>query len=360
MFADNGTPYASLHATLTGEDLAQAIHSHAEVQQLIGRFTDAFADFPAQLRHRLIDHAETVPIAQQESEMSAAIFQRLASMPLIAALIDKYHAYQLLTEQWQQIAVDLEVIQTEGFAATRGVDPQLVIKKKDGKDIEVQDGWQGRILPFELVQTTLLNAERNVLREQENRLTETTSAIDELLDGLSEEEKSSDAVNEAGDKFVPTVVVKEAKDYKAEQKKSGAFAADSFEAKIMQAADLLAQEKALKATVKQQAAELHLLTKTTIEGLTDEQVRVLLEQKWITPLQDALQRLPAQQMDTLSDKLHALVEKYRITYADNARAIQHSERELAAMLDELDGNAFDLKGLHELKTLLTGNDHAQG
>ena len=43
-------------------------------------------------------------------------------------------------------------MQTEGFAATRQVDPNIVIKKKNGQDTEVQDGWKGRILPFELVQ----------------------------------------------------------------------------------------------------------------------------------------------------------------------------------------------------------------
>jgi len=49
------------------------------------------------------------------------------------------------------------------------------------------------------------------------------------------------------------------------------------------------------------------------------------------------------------------VEKYQITYADNAREIQHTETELAGMIEELDANEFDRKGLAELKTLLAGN-----
>ncbi|MDX8130408.1 hypothetical protein QLH52_24165 [Methylomonas sp. OY6] len=54
-------------------------------------------------------------------------------------------------------------------------------------------------------------------------------------------------------------------------------------------------------------------------------------------------------------KLEALVQKYQITYADNARDIRHTEAELAGMIEELDGNEFDRKGLAELKTLLAGN-----
>jgi type I restriction enzyme M protein len=80
----------------------------------------------------------------------------------------------------------------------------------------------------------------------------------------------------------------------------------------------------------------------------------LLECKWINPLCEELHGLPNQQIDTLSTKLEALIEKYRITYADNAREIQQIETELAGLIDELEGNEFDLKGLAELKTLLGG------
>lgn len=344
LFADNGTPYA----TPKVDDIAQAIYTHAEVQHFTARFTNAFADFPAHLKKRLIDQIDTLLVPQQEAQIGEEVFKRLAPLPLI----DKYQAYQLLAEQWQQTALDLEIIQTEGFAATRVVDPNFVIKKKDGKEVEVQDGWKGRIMPFELVQVTYLTTQLADLRQQENRLTEIGSAISEILDSFSEEDKSSEAVHESGDKFLPAVVAREAKEFKAEQKQNGAFAADSYEAKIIQVADLLAQEKALKATVKKQGEALHLLTKATIEGLSDAKVHYLLELKWITPLQEALQGLPGQQMDALTNKLQALVEKYRITYADNERAIRQSERELAGMLDELKGNEFDLKGLAELKTLL--------
>ena len=81
----------------------------------------------------------------------------------------------------------------------------------------------------------------------------------------------------------------------------------------------------------------------------------LLELKWIIPLSESLHQLPSQQIDTLTNKLEALMTKYEVTYADNAREIQKTENEVADMIDELDGNAFDLKGLTELKILLTNN-----
>ena len=53
------------------------------------------------------------------------------------------------TTTGRKIAIDLEIIQTEGFAATKQVDPNMVLKK----DAEVQDGWVGHVLPFELMQS---------------------------------------------------------------------------------------------------------------------------------------------------------------------------------------------------------------
>ena len=81
----------------------------------------------------------------------------------------------------------------------------------------------------------------------------------------------------------------------------------------------------------------------------------LLERKWIVPLSDELHSLPDQQIDGLTRKLDVLVQKYQITYADNAREIQQTESELAGLIEELDANEFDLKGISELKTLLAGN-----
>lgn len=347
LFTDNGTPYVAPKV----EDLTQATREHPEVKKYGKTFTAAFADFNPWLCSALLEQMLTLQIPRQEARISEELFARLAPLPLI----DRYHAYQILDDHWQPIAIDLEILQTEGFDASRVVDPNFVTKKKDGKDVEVQDGWKGRIMPFELVQMTHHKKELDALREKETRLSEITASLAETLESLSEEEKANDTVNDAGDKFVNAAVAKEAKLLLAEAKKSGDFDPESYEAKIIQAAAWLAKEKALKAAIKQEAAALHLKTKKTIEGLSGAQVHELLERKWISPFCEELHSLPDQQIDSLTRKLDALVQKYQITYADNAREIQQTESELAGMIEELDANEFDLQGLAELKTLLAGS-----
>jgi len=352
LFTDNDTPYTELRDEYEDGELAKAIALHPDVQAYTQQFTAAFVDFNSWLREELIDQMLELNVPRQESVIGDAIFERLATLPLI----DKYHAYQLLADEWLQIAIDLEILQTEGFEASRVVDPNMVTKKKKGKEVEEQEGWKGRILPFDLVQRHHHTVELNALQEKQNRLSEINGSIEDTLESLSEEEKEAATIHESGDKWVNAIVKKEAKQLLAEAKESGEFDADSYEAKVIQVANWLVEESKLKAEIKKDDAALHLKSKDTIEDLSDDQVNELLEAKWILPLSESLGRLPSEQTEKLTSKLQALVEKYEVTYADNAREIQQTETELAGMMDELVGNEFDMKGLAELTSLFGGSN----
>ena len=119
--------------------------------------------------------------------------------------------------------------------------------------------------------------------------------------------------------------------------------------------ELTKQEKALKAEIKSDAASLEALTKKTIEGLTDAQVLELLEQKWIVPFTNELAKLPDAMVDSLVSKIQTLQNKYSTTFFDVESEIRATEKQLAAMMDDLTGSEYDLKGLSEFKTLLLGD-----
>lgn len=338
------------YAALKTDDIKGIITHHSDVKAFITNFYEAFDDFDEFLKTELLTSMATVNIANEESILSQDIFRRMEAVPLI----DKYEAYQLLNDNWLQIAGDLEIIQTEGFDATRIVDPKIVIKKKDGKDVEVQEGWFGRLMPFELVQQTYLQDELEDISQKENRLAEISSTLEEILDSLSEEEKEADTINEAKDGFVNANVAKEAKQLKAEAKKKGDFDAESYEAKMILVDQLITEEKGLKSSLNDAKRQLIISTKETIENLTDAQVYELLELKWITPLLVALNNLPEVMINLLTTKVQALADKYATTYADVAKDIEQTEIELATLIDDLTANPFDLKGLNEFKTFLKG------
>lgn len=332
------------------EQVKNSIRQHADIVNFTKAFASAFESFPQLLKAELLDNMMDLSIANEEEVLSQEIFNRLVSVPLI----DKYMGFQFLFDEWQTISGDLEMLQTEGFEATRQVDPNIVIKKKDGKETEVQEGWIGHIMPFDLVQRVLLKDELEALKAKENRQAEITAEYAELLDSLSEEEKEGDTVNDAKDSFVAAAVAKEAKQIQAGLKKNETPDPESYEAKILKVADLIVEEKALKAQIKTDTEKLHLLTKKTIENLTDAQVYELLELKWITPLVDSLHNLPEQIINELAAKVQALADKYATTYKEVVEQILETEKSLTALIDDLTGSDFDMQGLAEFQTLLKG------
>ena len=342
------TGTSSHHAELKTTEIKNAITQHPDIKAFIANFNTSFANFDNFLKVELLTNMMSVNTSKEEAVLSEDIFKRMEAVPLI----DKYEAYQLLDDDWTNISIDLEIIQTEGFEATRQVDPNIVLKKKEGKDQEVQEGWLGRIMPFELVQKTYLKDELEALKEMENRLVEITAELETLLDSLTEEEKEKDTVNQTGDSFVAAAVAKESKQYLAEMKKSGNVAPDTYEAKICDANFLFIEEKDLRKEFTLVKANFHLLTKETIEKLTDEQVYHLLELKWINSLLTELYKLPEVMINQLTTQVQALADKYATTYANVVAEIHKTENTLTALMDELTGNTFDIQGLNEFQTLL--------
>ncbi|WP_347073589.1 type I restriction-modification system subunit M [Bacteroides thetaiotaomicron] len=344
LFAGNDTPYSALSA----ENVKETIVDNTDVQHFINRFDTAFAPLPAYLKEELIDNMLTLKVQQQENKISIDIFNRLADVPLI----DKYQAYQLLDDQWTKTATDLEIIQTEGFEATKVVEPNMVIKKKDGKDEEVQDGWMGRVIPFELVQLTLLRPQYDELKQVEADLEKTLSEKDELLEKLIETGEGENLLNDDNTAFAAKEITKEAK---ALNKTKAKYAEDTLEYIIVTADALMTKEKKQKKAVKDQTAALHTLTKTTIENLADDDVLMLLDLKWIKPLCASLAELPSGIINELVAKTKLLAEKYAVTYMDLERDIQEAEQSLSLLIDDLEGSEFDMRGLKELQTLLGGD-----
>lgn len=405
------TPKSAAYSTLSiaKEAVNATISQHPQVLEFISTYNQAFAGFDDYLNTHLIQGWEGVKRNQQEAVFSAELFTRLSKI----ALIDKYQAFQFLNDQWQIISADLEMMQTEGFAVTKQVDPNLVIKKRDGKDTEVQDGWKGYILPFELVQKAYLIEDLEELQSQESKLAEVISQIEEIIESFTEEEKDSSILNDKNDAFVKSELSKKLKDIYAdvdseeirtineyiatldnkakkpeklafvtehpnvgwenvEANKDGTygkgkiniylqtlrakfeFDPEEFEGKVVKADQLLTEETELKTEIREKTNALHLTTKTTIEGLTDEQVNNLLHLKWIAPLISELAAMPSVVISQLTSQVQALADKYAETYSQVANQIKTTQQELAEMMGELTGNEFDLQGLAELTNLLKG------
>ena len=326
------------YSTVKVDNIVEAIKANSHVQDFKTRFSAAFADFKDMLHQRLIDHVEDVKEVVESDNISADIFRRTENLPLV----DKYAAYQILADNWQGIMGDVEIIQTEGFGACNVVEAKTkMVKDKNGVEQEVADGLKGRIIPFDLVQKTLFQSDLDAISALQSRVEaidgELDAARDELL-GMEDTDKYFDV--EKDNAFIPKEITADSK--------PKADVEDDVKAQLKAIVALWDEKKTKNAQVKKDKLTLEKKTIETIEGLDMRGIKQFLELKWILPITSAIEALPDAIVQTLADAITALGEKYAVTYNDIERGIAESEQNLAALIGQLTGDEFAIKGLEAL------------
>lgn len=340
LFKASNEQYSSFNTN----KLKELVNNNLEVKEFINKYNQSLSGFDTTLKELLIDNANDLNIAQTSTIISDELFNRLKPI----ALIDPYEAYQDFDNKWIEISTDLEMIQTEGFDCTKLVDPKMVIKKKNNKEDEVQDGWLGHIIPLDLVQELYLKEDKQTLLSKQNRVSEIESSIEEILESLTEDEKQSDYYEEEKNKFDDKLVKAALKNLDLESETKN---------KLKSYQSLVNEKKTLNKEIKKESESLEKNSKETIENLSDDEVNNMLVKKWIDPLMDLLQRIPMNILNELIKTLENLSKKYEVTFEDIENDINQTEKELISMIDDLVGNEFDMLGLQELKSLLGGNTH---
>jgi len=401
------------------DDVIQAIAQNEDVCQWADDVQHRLAGIPNYLEKEWIDGAEQINLAQEEDKVAQEIFDKVNNVHLI----DRYDAYQILNDCWQgkgddddqnSVANDIEMIQTEGRRALRQVDPHMVVVKSNNDeelDSEVQKGWQGHILPFDLVQQFILADDWNALQQTCESLTTCEQSKAELLESFSEDEDLTEYLNESNDDFdmdkineglskaldnvgtpeinglsqyLELLVQKPKKNAKLtfisehcevnwkaiEVSKDGTYAKGkvqkrlnelraeykfeegSMESNWQKACGLILQEKDIKREISDKERNLDEKTRVTIPGLTDDQVRLLLQKKWIEPLCARLNQMPYVILRELTNRLDKLCKKYENSLTDVEKQITEAGNELAQLIPQLKGSDADNKALAQMLNLI--------
>ncbi|MBQ3640485.1 type I restriction-modification system subunit M, partial [bacterium] len=334
------------------EDVAETILHDSGVKQYIEDNKKILNDYSKYLYRELIQNMNVINISSEEEKISKELFDKLKNMNLI----DKYRAYQELDDSWSYISQDLEVIHAEGFDSCTKVDPNMIIKKKDGKDIEVQDGWKGRIIPFALVQDTFLKELKTSIYDKNNRLDDISGYYSEIIDEISEDDKEilKDLLNDDNDAFKNSEVSKRAK---VISKGKEDVLSEGLQQVVLKVDDLITEEKKLKNELKNDNTKLLEETKNKLESLNGDEIYDLLNKKWIIPTIDSINRITNDLISNFARIINTISEKYMVTLNDLESDINKTESELSGMIDSLTANEFDMKGLMEFKSLLEGDSN---
>ena len=297
-------------------------------------------------------------------------------------------------------------MQTEGFDAVRVVEPHYVLKKSGDEEVEVEDGVQGRIIPFPLVQEMFFNAELDAIATTENDIERIGTSLLALAAEVDDADRE-DVMKENGEEFDASCVKDKAVEIisavetsetlalakyielpsVAEKRsfieshgeidwaamtpaKNGTynktdvqrrinqlrvehkFPDGTFEAIVLRAAALFDEARLLKAQVKRLNTELEDKTIAKIKSLTDAEAKDLLEMKWVRPVVSALAALPQRTFASIADAIGALDKKYATTLSSVETKIVDAEKKLVALFRTLKGNSDDHDGLNTLMEAL--------
>lgn len=391
-------------------DVDVCIRTNTDVAAFCRLCAEAIKGFDNQLENTLIARMMDIKLDVEQSRLTSNLFQRTSPLPLI----DRYEAYQTFNDYWTTIATDLEIIQTEGFEATRKIDAITeIVTDKNGIEEEKPRGWQGRIIPFDLVQQTLLKEENDALLTARHLLENMNVEYAEMRDLLTDEEqdryltedRENFDFNQVEEDYkqalsdIDTPDIQTLKDYIAllachprkpeklafveehkdldwlqmPQGRDGtysisaarsqlfnlqiqyAFDEDSKEGHLQRINQLRIKEKALQADIRFKQRELESHTIQTIYHLTDEQVQELLRLKWIIPLCQELTAMPETIIQWLSEQVQHVERKYADTLHQINSEITEAENTLAEMLGRLRGNTEDMTAISELQAMMKGD-----
>lgn len=331
--AEADKPYSSVKV----ENVLDTILANADVKAFKANFATAFADFQTMLHQRLVNHVEDVKELEENDNISADIFRRIAPLPLV----DKYAAYQILTDHWQGIMGDIEIIQTEGMGACNVVEPKYkMVKDKNGVEQEVPDGEKGRIMPFDLVQHVYFQAELDDLAAISERIEAINGEVDAIKDDFNDDEQETYLDAEKDGALDKNKI-------KADAKPKADVEPDTKD-KLKAIVALWDEQSKAKKALTKKTLELLAKTKEKIETLDMHEISALLDKKWIVPVTTAISAMPDAVIATLADAVQSLAEKYSVTYHDIERDLASSQQTLADLVSQLTGDEFAIKGLTEL------------
>ena len=404
LFTPSGdTPYSKVTET----NVAECIGNNEEIVAFKKSYQDAFQGLDLQLYDVLIGQMNEINTDAELGLLTANIFERVAPF----SLIDKYEVYQTLSDHWKGISTDIEIIQTEGFNATRQVDEVVEVTiDKNGKEDEKHKGWTGHIIPFNLVQQYLLKEEADHLEETISHLGNLVTEFAEMRDELTPEEQEryltedhdgyemanveEDYKASLADIETPEIAtlidyiklldnkaskpekikfIEKHKDFNWSQmqiNKQGfynkgdvqqvlvrlqhayKFEDDTTAFRLSCIYSLYVKQKETEREIKRLSYNLEEHTIRTIKSLTNDQVLELLRRKWILPLCQELVSTPNAIILRIIQQVDGLEKKYADTLHQINAEIANAESTLGNMLARLRGNQYDLEAIAELKDMM--------
>ena len=351
IFVEQEIPYS----TLITKDILEVINKNNEIQNFISEYKNSFDFLKKYLEQELLDNFAELHLNSEENKISEVIKKALKDNDLI----DYYDCFEIFDDCWQSIILDLEIIKEQGLEAARVID-EVKVLKKDSKTKKLEEkviGYDGRIIPFSLIQETYFNGLALEIKKLENELSNLLTIKEELLESFDPDDKAELLKDDDSGDIDTKKLNKKIAEIKKAIKKGAEFENDSYEDIIINISKNTASISSLKKDIKKKKDAVLTVTSEKLLSLTDEDIKDLLIKKWILPICDGIDNIPTILFKKFILDINALCSKYKTTFDEIEKDIIKLEDEISNILDELIGDEYDIKGINQLNKLLKGDEN---
>ncbi len=173
--------------TVPQERIRQAIYQNAEFAAYGKQVEKAYKDWHDREYEKLAMLTESV----QPQALIDGLAERLMSDYKPLTLLDKYDVYQALLSYWTEVMGDdvaLVTSEANGYANARIIDvTEEEIKKGKNKGKMKETGWDGRLIPKEIVSHKFFQAEEEAIVATEAAQAEAEEKLAALIESVDEE-----------------------------------------------------------------------------------------------------------------------------------------------------------------------------
>lgn len=390
------------------DSVLNAIKANGDIQVFEAAYTETFCALEQWLYDLLIENR-----VENIHAIKAEITNRIFELCKKFNIVDRYIVYKAFDENWEQISTDLEAIRLQGLDAAREVEIIEVYDKKEGD--AVPKGEEGKVIPFALIQKHLFYDEfiqmETLNRELADIIAKNDSFWEALDDELKDELKKKSDDDQADSKPDSKILKKKYQEIldtlsnnvtklydsylglkpkekllfqqehtellwpeETEKGNNGVYKLAAIKAIIEQIKNeieiaededdykvrhlyLLGQQiSALKKQIKILKIDLDIKAKEAIKSLSDDEIKMLLKEKWLTPAMKSINDIPASFVDEINRSIQGIIAKYQDPISLLDEEIINVGKELSLLLKDLCGNDFDMAAIHQFDKLLGGEN----
>ncbi|MEL3912874.1 type I restriction-modification system subunit M [Treponema pedis] len=250
-------------------------------------------------------------------------------------LIDKYDVYEVLLSYWNEMmSDDVYLIAQEGYAVIREIDvfTKTSKKKKKGGGEEIKKteaGWDGRIIPKELVVELFFFKEKTAIDNIETVIAATQAELEELLDNAEEDSIINECLNDKKTLHKPVLKAKLAELQKTQENNDDYTLLASIQKKQMLVEEQTKLLKDLRLSLDEKVRKHYSMLSDT------DCLKLLLDLKWFRSISNGIYELYEAVNHHITARINELAGRYENTLGEIDAEVKTLERKVSAHLRDM-------------------------